>query len=112
MGMKLEPQYKGSGFFTEYVCELTKELDKLSGIDNHEDYAWVFHHYILRDSWYIKNKCVAIRVPGGTVGCVWYDDDFRITKIEVDTNYVIKTYPDDINEIIQNKYVGTKIEFS
>lgn len=33
-----------------------------------------------------------------------------ITKIKVDKNYVVKTYPSDVNEQIQ-KFVGQKIEF-
>lgn len=94
----------------EYVCDLTRELDRLSGIDKNEFYELYHHHYILRDKWYDKRKCLAIRIPGGTLGTIYYDDNFKITELKVDTDYVVKTYPRNVNEIIQ-KYIGVKIEF-
>lgn len=92
----------------ECVCELTKELDKLSKIDKSQYYEW-FYHYLLTDEWHKNHKCMSIRVPGGTVGTLYYDDYYKITELGVDTDYVIKTYPKDVNEIIQ-KYIGEKIE--
>lgn len=93
---------------TEFQCALTKELDALSKINTSEYYD-LFHHYLLVDSIGIKEKCLAIRVPGGTVGGVWIDEDRAITKIHIDTDYVVKTYPSNINELAQ-KYVGEVIE--
>ena len=51
-----------------------------------------------------------IRVPGGTVGGILVDDHNVITNIKIDRNYVVKTYSDELDEIIE-KYIGKKIEF-
>lgn len=93
---------------TEFRCALTKELDSLSKIDASKHYD-LFHHYILVDNIGVEEKCLAIRVPGRTVGGIWIDENNIITKIQVDTNYVVKTYPSNINELIQ-KFVGEVIE--
>ena len=93
----------------EYTCELTKELDSLANLTDKEFYD-IFYHYILADEYCKKEKCLAIRVPGGTVGGIWIDDNNVITKIVIDTDYVVKTYPSDINEIMQ-KFVGEVIEY-
>lgn len=93
----------------EYRCDLTKELDDMSGISK-QHYYDMFHHYILADEWCRNQKCLAIRVPGGTVGGIHFDDNSIITKIVIDTNYVVKTYPANVNELIQ-KFVGETIEW-
>lgn len=105
--MKLNNEYNDSN--TNYTCELTKELDSLAKLSEREHYDF-FHHYIVADNWCKKNKCLAIRVPGGTVGGIWIDDNNIITKIVVDTEYVVKTYPSNINVLIQ-KFVGEVIEY-
>ena len=101
--MKLE---RKAYFNEEYFSNLTKELDNLVGFTE----STLFKHYILADDYCIKENCLAIRIPGGTVGGIWFDQDNVITKIRIDTNYVVKTYPENVEEVIQ-KYVGTKIEF-
>lgn len=93
----------------QFRCALTKELDDLSNISKGYYYD-VFHHYILAEEWNTKEKCFAIRVPGGTVGSIWIDDNNVIIKIVVDTDYVIKNYPDNVNELIQ-KFIGEVIEW-
>lgn len=93
----------------EYRCDLTKELDNISGILENHHYD-KFYHYILADEWCTNEKCLAIRVPGGTVGGIWFDDNSIITKIVIDVNYVIKTYPVNVNELIQ-KFIGETIEW-
>ena len=93
----------------EYRCELTKELDSLAKLSESEYYDW-FYHYILADDWCKKEKCLAVRVPGGTVGGVWVDENNVITKIFIDTDYVVKTYQNDVNELIQ-KFIGQVIEW-
>ena len=99
--MKLERKNNYSS--KEFICNLTKEFDEASGIsDKHHRF---FQHYILADEWCRNNKCLAIRVPGGTVGGIWIDDNNVITKIVVDTNYVVKTYPDNVNKLMK-KYIG------
>lgn len=104
--MKLEQRVSGC---KEYRCNLTKELDKISGISK-QHYYDMFHHYILADEWCKNQKCLAIRVPGGTVGGIYFDNNNVITKIVIDTNYVVKTYPTNANEVIQ-KFVGEIIEW-
>lgn len=92
----------------EYRCDLTKELDDMSGISK-QHYYDMFHHYILADEWCKKEKCLAIRVLGGTVGGIHFNDNNTITKIVIDIDYVVKTYPSNVNDLIQ-KYVGEVIE--
>lgn len=104
--LKLE---RSKSVFEGYRCDLTKELDDMSGISK-QHYYNMFHHYILADEWCRNQKCLAIRVPGGTVGGIHFDDNSIITKIVVDTNYVVKTYPVNINELIQ-KFIGEVIEW-
>lgn len=104
--MKLTNRNKWSK--TEFRCALTERLDSLSKM-NTSKYYDLFYHYILVDKVSIEEKCLAIRVPGGTVGAIWIDENHTITKIHVDTDYVVKTYPNNINELIQ-KFVGEVIE--
>lgn len=94
---------------TEYRCELTKELDVLSKLTKN-DYYDMFYHYVLADDLCIKDRCLAIRVPGGTVGSIWIDENNVITDIKIDTDYVVKTYPNNINELMQ-KFINQAIEF-
>ena len=95
----------------EYICDLTKELDSLSGLDKNKDnYKLGFHHYVLADDWCKDHKCLAIRVPGGTLGGIFIDDKNEITSITLDTNYVVQTYPEDVHEHIK-KFIGMTIEF-
>ena len=93
----------------EFRCTLTERLDSLSKM-NESKYYDLFYHYILVDRIGIEEKCLAIRVPGGTVGGMWIDENNTITKIHVDTDYVVKTYPNNVNELIQ-KFVGEVIEY-
>lgn len=93
---------------TEFRCALTKELDSLSKMDASKYYD-LFYHYLLVDQIGLKEKCLAIRVPGGTVGGIWINENNIITKIHVDTDYVVGTYPSNVNELIQ-KFVGDDIE--
>lgn len=105
--MKLDLRRKFST--NEYRCELTRELDSLAQLIDKDSYE-LFYHYIVADNWCKKENILAIRVPGGTVGGIYIDDDNVITKIIIDTDYVVKTYPSDVNELIQ-KFVGEVIEY-
>lgn len=92
----------------EFYCDITTELDRLAGIKPIGDFcSW--RHYILVDKISLKDKCLSIRIPGGTVGTLFIDDSFIITKIIINPRYVVKTYPIDINEKIE-KFVNTKID--
>ena len=92
-----------------YRCNLTKYLDDVSGISKSHYYD-MFRHYILADECCKNQKCLAIRVPGGTVGGIHFNDNNVITKIVIDTDYVVKTYPDNVHELMQ-KFVGEVIEW-
>lgn len=102
--MKLINKYANSKYskMNEYYCEITTELDKFAGLDPNRHWK----HYVLCD---YKDGCLPIRIPGGTLGSIEYDENKVITKIHVCTDYVVKTYPDDVNEQLQ-KFIGQKIE--
>lgn len=108
--IKLINKYKGGSYecFNEFFCDITDELDRLAEIKTNDEY-YSSRHYILADKYCRNERCLAIRIPGGTVGGVWLDNGGVITRIEVDTNYVVKTYPKDVNELIK-KFIGCKIE--
>lgn len=102
--MKLINKYANSRYskMNEYYCGITTELDKLAGLDPNG----YWKHYVLCDC---EDDCLPIRIPGGTLGSIEYDENKIITKIHVCTDYVVKTYPDDVNEQLQ-KFIGQKIE--
>lgn len=102
--MKLIPKYKVGKIYDCY-CELTTTLDELAGITSG---SW--RHYIVANDHTKKNKVLAIRIPGGTVGSITYDDNQVITDIVIDTKYVVKTYAANVNEIIKENYLGVQME--
>lgn len=91
------------------ISEITRYLDDLAGLST-SSYYDVFYHYTMEDALDYKEHLLSIRVPGGTVGYIEYDEDMRIQHIHVDTEYVVKTYPKDINQLISNKFNGCKLE--
>lgn len=97
-------------FALEATCEITRDLDHMSNLDSSEYYDF-FHHYIYFNAGDIKEHLLAIRVPGGTVGSIEFDDNYVIKSIGVDTNYVIQTYFRNVNKHIQRKYIGSKLIF-
>lgn len=107
--MILKRKYEGC-CRDEYVCELTEELDILSGLNKRESYRYGYKHYVYVTDSDKKEHCYAIRVPGGTVGGIWVDGRNVIVNIKIDRNYVVKTYSDELDAIIE-KYIGKKIEF-
>lgn len=93
--------------YKEFYCDLTEELDQCAGFDT-KKYRH-YKHYLVdyRD----KNfDCISIRIPGGTIGGIWVDEHNIIVNIKIDRNYVVKTYSDELDAIIE-KYIGKKIEF-
>ena len=92
----------------QYYCKFTEELDRCAGFDTRE-YPY-YKHYLLdyRHTDVFYNY--PIRVPGGTIGGIWVDDHNVIVNIKIDRNYVVKTYSDELDTIIE-KYIGKKIEF-
>ena len=53
---------------------------------------------------------MAIRIPGGTVGGIKLDENNVIKEIKINTDYVVRTYPDDVEEIMNNEFIGAKME--
>ena len=102
----LEPDV-GKHIFSDYVCEITRDLDHMSNLDSNDKYG--YYHYIVADNADIAEHMLAIRVPGGTVGEIGFDDNYIINHIAVDTDYVIKTYFRNVNKHIKRKYIGCKI---
>lgn len=106
--MLLKNKYANTRYSSlqEYYCDLTKELDNIIGLSQEQHWK----HYVLAEDSMIKDRVLAIRIPGGTVGGIWIDDNGVITKVSVDTEYyVAKKYPKDVNEKLKH-YVGEKIE--
>ena len=95
-------------FLSDYVCDLTRELDSLSGIDKRPD--WVYH-YLMLHTCFDPDRSIPIRVPGGMVGALDYDEENRITAVHISIDYVVKTYPRNIKQLIESKYLGQVIEF-
>ena len=93
-------------FGDHFVCSLTKELDKITEMQND-----VYCHYLLIDEWIKKNTNygIPIRIPGCTVGGVWINAKREIVEISIESNNII-TYPDNINEIMK-KYIGVMIDY-
>ena len=60
----------------------------------------------------MKQRLLYIRISGGTVDNIFLDKTENIiTKITIDTDYVVDSYPENIQEYVQ-KYVGEKFEIS
>lgn len=106
----MKMQFKRKSLPDTYICELTKYLDEVSKLSDCEYYEFMYH-YIVADDLCKKEKCLAIRVPGGTVGWIGIDDNNTIHNIRIDTDYVVKSYPDNVEELVQQKYIGTVIEY-
>lgn len=90
-----------------YYCKLTKDLDHCAGFDKAYKY---YKHYLLDYRNVNGFHNFPIRVPGRTVGGIWVDEHNVIVNIKIDRNYVVKTYSDELDTIIE-KYIGKKIEF-
>ncbi len=63
------------------------------------------------DDYCRKKSIYAIRVPGGTVGEIRVDETNKVVGIVIDTGYVVKTYPENINVLLQ-EYVGEEIKLN
>lgn len=87
------------------IKEITTELDRLAGLKPERPWK----HYVLASDEPRHDECLLIRVPGGTVGSIWINEDHVITNILIDTDYVVKTYSADVNEQMQ-KFIDRKID--
>ena len=93
---------------TNFRCDLTYALDDAASLNKMPGYD-LYHHYILVDTVALEEKIIPIRVPGGTVGAIWIDENNKIIKIQIDRDYVVKAYPPNVNEITA-KFTGQTIE--
>lgn len=93
-----------------YTCSLTHKLDQLAKFNKRYQCCRYYKHYLLdyRNEEGFYN--FPIRVPGRTVGGMWVDKYNKIVKISIDEDYAIKTYPNDLEKMLE-KYIGKKIEF-
>ena len=104
--MKLE--LRGDWRKNDFRCDLTRCLDEISLI-NRMSYYDIYYHYIVIDKIAFEGKMLPIRVPGGTVGEFWINGNNKIIKIQIDRDYIVKTYPLNTHEIIA-KFIGETIE--
>ncbi|MBQ2882545.1 MAG: hypothetical protein IJE43_02060 [Alphaproteobacteria bacterium] len=89
----------------EWVCDLTKVLDEEAGLNG----TSTLKHYICNSIHDYREKLLFLRVPGGTVGNIKLNDNYVIEQIRIDTDYVVKTYPKDIEDRVSG-YIGKKFE--
>ena len=108
--MKIESKWRTLSISSEYICAITDELNDLSGyITGYKNKTKAYGHYVLFDNSFVKDRVIPIRVIGGTVGAIRIDDNLTITDIIIDTEYVVKTYPTNVNELMKH-WIGEKIE--
>ena len=88
-----------------WTCEITWFLDQVAGLDERLHYI-VINDLILFDD--EKPATYYIRVPGGTVGSIWLDYYYNIKSIVIDPNYVVESYPANINKQVK-KFVGERL---
>ena len=85
-----------------WTCEITWFLDQVAGLDERLHYI-VINDLILFDD--EEPATYYIRVPGGTVGSIFLDDDYNIKEIFIDLNNVVESYPANINKQMK-KFIG------
>lgn len=90
-----------------WTCEITWFLDQVAGLDERLHYI-VMNDLILFDDEDKGPATYYIRVPGGTVGSIWLDDGYIIRSIVIDPNYVVESYPANINKQVK-KFVGERM---
>ena len=86
------------GNYIEFYSDLTKEIDTYLN-DYYKNYnksdknSFKFRSYLLLDKKSIEEHRVYIRVPGCTIGCVYYTgkypNDMIITKVIIDNDLVV-----------------------
>ena len=88
-----------------WTCEITWFLDQVAGLDEQ------LHYIVINDLILFDDEDPAtyyIRVPGGTVGSIFLDDDHNIKEIFIDPNDVVKSYPANINKQVR-KFIGERM---
>lgn len=96
----------------EYYNDFTRECDTYLMPRMKEYYEYGQKTYILIDSIGFKEKALAIRCPGSTVGHIRYDDSSGkriITEIEFYDTFKM-FYNDSINDIVTSKkWIGKEL---
>lgn len=93
----------------KYTCDLTTSLDNRLGYSNDE---W-FHFYIYVDHIGIGEKCFPIRIPGVTIGAIWWDDNNVITGVTLN-NLVLWEHDKQLLldlQTLADNFKGDTIEF-
>lgn len=90
----------------EFYSNLTEELDEALNDASFNG----SRHYVLANEYCLKNRCLAIRFPGMTVGNIQFDENNIIRSIVVDPWPITGRYPENINTQLQ-KYIGKQIQF-
>lgn len=105
--MELKRRKIQRGAITTWTCEITWFLDQVAGLDER------LHYIVINDSQLFDDEAKGpatyyIRVPGGTVGSIWLDDDYNIKSISIDPSDVVESYPANINKQVK-KFVGERM---
>ena len=88
----------------KWVCRLTERLDNyLVGKTN----IWYTYIYIISEN--DKHNCLALRVPGQTIGRVMLDENDCIVSIGIDDLSIAK-FNCDINELVKD-FVGVGVSY-
>lgn len=103
--MKLKRRKIQGEVHKAWVCEITWFLDQVAGLDERLHYI-VINDLILFDD--EEPATYYIRVPGGTVGSIFLDDDYNIKEIFIDPNNVVESYPANINKQMK-KFIGERM---
>lgn len=84
LGIKLLPKYENKPeIMKEYFCSITELLDEAIQVPN---ISGRYRHYILADDYCTERNCLAVRVPGRTMGGIWVKKDGCITRIVMDND--------------------------
>ena len=103
---------KVTHIWKEYYNDITRECDThlIPGMKKLHDYGQ--KTYILMDDISFKEKVLAIRCPGATVGHIRYDDSSGkriISEIEFYDTFKM-FYNDSINDIVTSKkWIGKEL---
>ena len=97
----------------EYYNDFTRECDTHLMQRMKEFYEYGQKTYILMDDISFKEKVLAIRCPGATVGHIRYDDSSGkkiITEIEIYNDTLKMFYNESIKDIVTSKkYIGKEL---
>ena len=97
----------------EYYNDFTRECDTHLMQRMKEFYEYGQKTYILIDNIGFKEKVLAIRCPGATVGHIRYDDSSGkkiITEIEIYNDTLKMFYNESIKDIVTSKkYIGKEL---